>query len=281
LGLITGNQLAGILISNICFLGSGIILYIALKDKNKELAFKTVKYLFIFPTSFIFASILDEPLFLFLFTLLFLFFKKRLYLQSGVVGFFMALTRPFGFLAFLPIFFVALPQFKNFNLKEKIKMFFACSLPILGLLVLVIYLKYLSGSYFAIMLAEKGWNKGFSLNFSQIFYFIFGQLSYPIYLINFIIILSLIFFTFYGLKNLNVGYKLMAAAVIVISVFTTTQNWHVLSFPRFFAILFPAYIGVGRMGSESKLFDMVATGVFLFFQIIIFSLWVRGFPMPV
>jgi len=91
--------ISGLLISNIFFLLSLIIFYKLIRlDFSKKIAKKTILKLLIFPTSFFFASIYSESLFLFLTLLSFYFARKGKWISASISAFFLSVTRLVGVL---------------------------------------------------------------------------------------------------------------------------------------------------------------------------------------
>ena len=66
LGAVIGNHYyAGLIISNVALLGAAILLYKLVElDHDQEVALRSVKYMFIWPTSFLLSGVLSEALFL-------------------------------------------------------------------------------------------------------------------------------------------------------------------------------------------------------------------------
>jgi Gpi18-like mannosyltransferase len=75
-------KIVGLLISNIAFLAGAIYLFklVMLETKDRELASKTVWYLFIFPVSFFFSLVYTEGLFLLLAASSFYYARKQKWL---------------------------------------------------------------------------------------------------------------------------------------------------------------------------------------------------------
>lgn len=279
-GMFVGNVAGGIVVSNICFLMSCIVLYYLIRPKNIDLAYKSAKYLLVFPTSFIFSAIQNESLFLLLLLLVFFFLDRKKIWLAGFAGFLLALTRPNGFISVIPIGLYILPKLKIANIKNKIEMIFTTLLPFLGTLLHTIYLYSITGSFSAVLIAEKTWGTYFTFNLTQIYQIFKGSLTGGVFTFDLIISVVLLILLSFGSSFLGIAYGLTSVFIVLIYVFTTTKNWYILSFPRYFSILFPAYVGLGIVAQESKLFDFAATFTFLLFQMGTFFFWTKGFPVP-
>ena len=148
LGAVIGNHFyAGLIISNASLLGAAILLYKLVElDHDREVALRSVKYLFIWPTSFILSGVLSEALFLMLVIGCFYYARKGAWLKAGITGFFLSLTRVPGVCVGIPLLYDYMKE-KNFRLKSIRIDILALALLPLGLLVFCVYNYYLTGDY--------------------------------------------------------------------------------------------------------------------------------------
>jgi len=112
--------LAGFVISNVCLLVSCFYLYrIVSLDSDGRTAMRSIKYLFLFPTAFVLSGILTESLFLALSLACLYYAKKGNWPFTGALGFFTALTRPYGVIIILPVLYEYLRsrEFKLQNIR--------------------------------------------------------------------------------------------------------------------------------------------------------------------
>ena len=99
-----GPYVAGFLISNACFLITCFTLYrLVLLDDGAEVAARTIRYVFVFPSAFLLSAVLSEPLFLALLVGCFYCARVGNWWAAGILGCFLALTRAEGILAVLPL----------------------------------------------------------------------------------------------------------------------------------------------------------------------------------
>ncbi len=104
---LTGSELtAGLLVSALCFSGSGVMLYRLLRlDTDGETALRAVKLFALCPAAFFFAAPMSESLFV-LCTLSCLYLIRRGRLVSGsLIGAYAAFTRSPGLILIVPILF--------------------------------------------------------------------------------------------------------------------------------------------------------------------------------
>jgi Gpi18-like mannosyltransferase len=281
IGTITGNVTAGILVSNICFLLAGIVLYMLIAyKKSKSLAFLTVVYLFVFPVNYIFSAVQSESLFLLLLLAVFYFLEKKKFLHAGVAGLFLALTKYVGFIVFIPI---AIYCFKNIwkeGISGKLKTVFYSTLPLIGILIFAFYLYRLTGSPLAILEAEKGWQKAFDINILRPFLILLTEQKNFLVQINFLGGLLIAFFAFFGALRLGLSYVLIVVVYFLVYLTTTSQYWHTFSLPRYFMVLFPAYVYLAGLIKLGGIFKYSAPVALMSLQMFVFSYWTRGWPIP-
>ncbi len=98
--LVSGNVVAaGMLISNIAFLGTLIVLYRFVEAEfDNDTARRTTLYLAVFPTALFFFAAYNESLFLFLMLLSFYTMRRGLWWAAGLSGGLATLTRSIGLL---------------------------------------------------------------------------------------------------------------------------------------------------------------------------------------
>ncbi|UEC40108.1 hypothetical protein [Methanothrix sp.] len=118
LGQIIGDvDLAGIVISNVSLLIACIILYrLAKLDADEAFALRSVKFMMLFPTAFIYSGIFTESLFLALALGCFYYSRLGKWYLVGILGFCLTLTRSLGILILLPMayeYWKAKPPLRN------------------------------------------------------------------------------------------------------------------------------------------------------------------------
>lgn len=101
---IVGYLPGGIALSLACFIAAVMLLYKLTADLlGERLAFWTVTFLSIAPTSFFFQAIYTESLFLLLSVALFFFSQRRRWLLAGLMGLLATLTRSTGVVLAVPL----------------------------------------------------------------------------------------------------------------------------------------------------------------------------------
>ncbi|MCM8797605.1 MAG: hypothetical protein NC923_07025 [Candidatus Omnitrophica bacterium] len=147
--ILHSNVVAALFVANLSLIISGVLLYkLVLLDGDETVALRTIKYLFIFPSSFIFSGVLAESLYLMLLLVCFYYTRRQRLFRAGIAGFFLSLTKPYGILITLPMLYEYMLA-RNFNL-GKIKLnIINMLLPVLGTLVFHLFCYCQTGDWLA------------------------------------------------------------------------------------------------------------------------------------
>lgn len=169
---VIGNyQLAGILISTVCFgIGSVYLYKVTCMEAGEETGRNTIKLLAVYPFSFFFGAILTESLFFAVLTAFFYYLRKHRWWMAGFIGFLACLTRVQGILLAFTVIAELLYSYHGFALirNGKIKEFFKdiiCNglkcVPMVGGTLIYLLVNYLvEGDPFRFMYYEKShWNQ--------------------------------------------------------------------------------------------------------------------------
>lgn len=161
LGKLTGGEyfLAGLFISNVCLILACCLFYRLIElEKGRSMARRCVKYLFLYPVSFVFSGVFTESLYLFLTLLCFYCARRQKWWLAGVSGALLSATRTLGVLIVLPLCFEYLRSL-NFKLKKiRIDALFLLLVP-LGLLAFSIYSYRATGDFFYFKTNQAAWDR--------------------------------------------------------------------------------------------------------------------------
>lgn len=103
--------LAGVVISNVCLVLSGWLLFRLVKlDGDRATAWRAVTYLLLFPASFLLSAVLTESLFLTLVLAAFYFARTRHWVLACTAVALLGVTRTIGLLVVAPLFLEYLDQ---------------------------------------------------------------------------------------------------------------------------------------------------------------------------
>lgn len=273
IGLTIGDYyIAGLIISNIFLIIACIFLYkLVCLDSGGNTARRSIKYLFLFPTAFIFSGVFSESLFLALLIMCFYYAKKGNWRRVGIIGFFLSLTRPIGVFVILPLLYEYLKGI-NFRLKEtRIDILFLL-LILSGPPILSIYHYYLTGDFLAYVHIKKtGWKHVLSNPFIIIYYALLGNNVYFVFVATLFIAIVLILSSFYR----RIGFSYWTLAMILL--FTPLiLGGNIASLLRYTLIVFPLYILLAKL-SRNQYLDKILTIILPLLQGFLMVFWSNGF----
>jgi hypothetical protein len=286
-GLFEAN-LIGQVLSNLSFLAALIGFYnLARMDLNQKATKLAVILLVVFPTSFYFAAVYTESLFLALLVWAYYFFRKGYIFKASMLGLFLAMLRPVGVFIF-PVFLLEwyLINFKPAGTKKNIKIPFNTALIPFGLGIYMVYLKSKIGDSLAFFNSQQlvGEHRSRSvILFPQIIYRyifkIFPNLNWHYF--------PVIFFTLLEF-TIGAGYFVLVIAMFwmvrpgyalfsLLSYLMPTLLGSFSSMPRYVLIIFPVYLILASRLQDKKyqLFAFIFISFILL--VISFSLFARGF----
>jgi len=244
LGSIIGNHyIAGVIVSNFCLIVSCVYLYRLVRlDSGEANSIRSIKYLLIFPTSFILSGVFSESLYLALTLMCFYYARKGKWHLVGITGFCLSLTRSIGVLVILPLLYELLMQFRK-EKKEIISfknpreiilpLFYLAFIP-LGIISYMIYNYYLTGDFLAFAHAQVMWGRHAANPLVVLIHGYHGSI-YSAFEAAFAAITIFIFILFY--RKIRFSYWLFGMYSIFVPLSTG-----IMSMPRFILVIFPLYI---------------------------------------
>lgn len=282
LGLIIGNDyISGLLISNFCLIVSCIYLYQLVKlDYDEDTSTKAIKYLFLFPVSFILSGVFTESLYLALTLMCFYYARTGKWHLVGITGFFLSLTRSTGVLVLLPLLYEGLmPLIKENkslktlkNSKNEILPLFYLSLIPLGTILFMIYNYHLTGDFMAFAHAQVMWNRHFGNPLEILVRGYHGDI-YTAFNAAFASIALFIFIVFY--KKIRFSYWLFCIYSVLVPL--STGIW---SMPRFILVIFPIYILFADITKNRVSEDLVLLS-FALLQGFLMVFWTNSFQLVI
>lgn len=264
--------LSGLLVSNICLLIACVYLYkfVAL-DSPDGTALRSIKYLFLFPTAFLFSAVLSESLFLALAIACLYYARKGKWPLAGVLGFFIALSRPPGVIIVLPLLYEYFRQ-SGFKIKPDALLLL---LPPIGLSLYAAYNWHLTGDPLGFVHIMATWGGQPTLPFTEIInrinhqnkWILFGAL-YTCGAIGLMIAFA---------RKVDFGAWLLGVLLIMIPLFTTQSGFSML---RYITVVFPLFIIFAKLGEDRRA-DAIMTIVFAITQVIFMAHWTTYSPLIV
>jgi hypothetical protein len=261
--------IAGIFLSNLFLIIAGIFLYkLVQSESDQKTAMRSIKYLFLFPVSFILSGVFTEALFVALAVLCFYYMRKKFLFIVGVSGFFLSLTRNAGFLIFVPLL---LEYLKGSNLRIKKDILFLSLIP-LGLFVFTLYNYHLTGDFIAFTRIQSAWGRRLTNPLGALSYGLStGDLNHK-FSAYFTLLTLLLFIAFY--RKIGFSYWVYGIYSILIPLSTGT----VISMPRYELTIFPLFILLAKLSNNDKIDQMISLFLALL-QGFLMVFWSNGFRL--
>lgn len=275
LNFAVGNYfISGILISNISFLLSALLLFkIAGEIKNEEYAKRTIKYFFLFPTSFVFSGVFSEAPALLLMLMVLYFAKKRRWVLAGISGALSLIAKLTAGVIMLPLTIEALLS------KKKIKDYLWGILTVpVGLIGFFIYCFYKTGNpFFYFSVKHAGWEASL-VNPLRFFYRFWSLSDHSSYLYResqliFLFIVFEIILLIFSYKKLP--FSLWAYWFVLFIISLSGGLSVTLSIPRHALLFFPQYISLSYL-TKKRSVDLFLSIFLISTQIVFMALWVNG-----
>lgn len=283
--IIGNNYTAGFIVSNFSLIIACVYLYKLVRlDSDESSALRSVKYLLLFPTSFILSGVFTESLYLALALICFYYARTGKWHLAGISGFFLALTRSVGVLIILPLLYEGLVPLLKENLKENknlksfkgfrdeiLPLFYLLLIP-LGTISFMVFNFYLTGDFLAFVHGQAAWGRyrgnpmeflidGYHGNMYSTFEAVFTATSLFIFLLFF--------------KKVRFSYWLFAIYSILVPLSTGIQ-----SMPRYILVIFPLYILFANI-SKKYLSEDLVTLFFALMQGFLMVFWTNSFNLVI
>lgn len=229
--LFGGSIWSGILISNFAFLISLFGLYKLIRlDFSEKTAKLAIILLLIFPTSFFFATVYTESLFLALVVWAFYFFRKQKYFSGLVLGTLSSLTRAIGI---IPIGLFSYMTYSKYRWGDYLAFFHNQTYFGEHRSSQIILLPQVFYRYIVKIIPNLNWNY---------FPIVFTTLLEAIVAITFLIIII------YSFKRIRLEYWLFLSLGYLIPTLSGSFS----SLPRYVVVLFPAFIYIATRFKDTK-----------------------------
>ena len=251
-GLIGDHLIAGLLISNIAFLGALAYLYalVKLEFGDNAVAYHAIFYLAIFPTAIFFSAVYTESLFLLLTVGSVYYARRGNFITSGVFGALASMTRVEGVLTALPLAYEVWRAWRERRGTTLARGAVGLGLVPLGLLSYMFYLYALQGDPLAFTKVQADWNRHFAMPWVSIANTI-GAIATPPFgsdtanhIIELVFTLAFIGLLVVAFRTLRPSYAWYFAASLLMPMCTAS----LMSMPRFVLVVFPAFMLLALFG---------------------------------
>lgn len=248
-GNIAGGEyfLAGLFISNVCLLLACCLLYgLVAQEADRKTARLSVKYLFLFPASFIFSGVFTESLYLCLTLLCFYLAKRQNWWLAGAAGALLSATRTLGVLIVLPLLFEYLRSIDFKPRRIGLNSLFLLLVP-LGLVGFSLYSYRMTGDFLYFKTNQAAWGREL-LNPAVVLWRALRQGSAeaaarPLLEAGFTLV-SLLLLTL-GYRRIGFAYWLLGMYSILIPLTAGID-----SMARYVLPIFPLYIVLANLGRQ-------------------------------
>ncbi|MFH1566044.1 MAG: hypothetical protein ABIB98_02475 [bacterium] len=264
--------LAGIIISNFFFIMSIFMLYkLLLFDYSEKFSYYAVIFYIIFPLGFILSGVFTESLFNFLLFSAFYFVRKRSWVLSAIFLSLLPVTRIVGILAIIPTLYIYI---KSKAYKKVLTIFPFVLIPI-PFIVHLLHVYNLTGDWFAIFNAQKGFGRT-DLFFLDIVHAFDRGVTF--FLFELVFVIGAVLLSWIGLTKLRMrersldfvkGYQLYAILALSFPILTGT----VTSYPRYTLGIFPIFLGLVYLVRKVKRIYIFMSLCFVF-SLFLMILWV-------
>jgi Gpi18-like mannosyltransferase len=238
---------------------------------SEKIAFWSTLLLIVFPFNYYFSVFYAEALYLMLLMWSFLaIHKKRWPLLFLLLGL-MMLSRPNGLLVLLPLFIYFIEQcysldpkqWKKYRLKDFLPLLSFLSVPIV-LVLYGIYLKQMTGDFFALKTAQIGWCRWTTAPWQPLL----GSDSWQDYVKIFYFLIFTGIAIFF-IKKLPVSLNLLIWISLLAPLFYNT-----ITQPRYIAVIFVFFMLLGAMMQKLRMRWNILIVIALFLaQLWTFSFW--------
>ena len=245
--------------------------FVGLFYKSDRIAFWATVVLMVFPFNYYFSMYYAEGLYLMLLMWAFLSIHRKRWALLSLLLAFLVLSRPNGILVLIPLFIYFVEQrftldytkWGALKLKDYLPVISFLSAPLV-LILYGLYLKNMTGDFFALKTAQIGWCRWTTAPWQAILNSHTWQDYFKIgYLLMFIGISIVIF------KKLPLSLNLLIWISLLIPLFYNT-----LTVPRYIAVVFVFFMLFGSLMDKLKNKWNLAIVVLLFlFQLWTFSFW--------
>jgi len=276
LGKVFGNVfLAGIVVSNLCFLLSLLGLYRLVRDRyGPDMARRSVYLLAFNPFSFFFSAAYSEALFLCFVIFSFFFAERKRYFLAGLCAAFAGATRNIGIFTFVGIGLVALKQMKEEGGGVSPKAMWLL-LGLVGPLSYVGFLAVKFGDPLLFLHAQKAWG---AFNPEGILDYVFNTFRHGpvrtwgysvLFLFHFLLGVSAVCVVLKERRFLGLPYVVFSLLLILPAFLRFT------SMGRYLIVVFPLFVALGKLGEKKwvyRSFLFVESGLLILFSFM-FSHW--------
>ncbi len=260
--------LVGVIVSNILFLAALFLLWKLIKEIGweDEIARRSVFFVLLFPTGFIFSCFYSEATFLCLSVAAFYAAVKKSWAIAGLLGGLLALTRPLGILILAPITWLYLDSI-DWNIKRITWNLAWLMLVPAAFFAYLLCIYYLTGDFLAPLTIQSAWNRSFTSPWVALI----NSIKLEPYIAPFDLLFTLGFFllgvyAFFLFRSKSYG------VYIILLVVPTLFSGLLQSNSRYMSVIFPAFIVLASL-SRHRWVKIALSMLFFTLQVLFMAAW--------
>lgn len=251
-GIVGDHLIAGLLLSNIAFLGALAYLYALAQMEfgDSAVAYRAIFYVAIFPTAIFFSAVYTESLFLLLTVASVYYARRGNFITSGVFGALASMTRVEGVLTALPLLYEVWRAWRERRGTTLVRGVIGLALVPLGLVAYMFYLYALQGDPMAFSKVQADWNRHFAPPWVSIANTVHAIAASPLnggsatHVIELVFTAAFLVLMVVAFRVLRPSYAWYSAASLLVPMCTAS----LMSMPRFVLVVFPAFMLLALWG---------------------------------
>lgn len=264
------------------FVGLFFLYKLLLLDFKENLIRKTIFFLLIYPTSFIFLAAYSEGLFFALSVTSFYFARIKQWKIAYVLAGLSAVTRFIGIAVIIALFVERFVKgnSKNIFFEVNFKSFLVFSLSLVPLVLYSLFLQHTGKGYLSFLFDELYWGRKPTLFWDTIFNsisvisnFKFNNITDLLPPVNFTFLILLLILFIYSYKILRKSYRIY----FLLSVLIPLSSGTLTGIHRYSLVIFPVFLALSSIKNKSFIFCWIIFSSFLLGLFLI--LYINGFPI--
>ncbi len=271
--------LSGFIVSNLCLLFAGVMLYKLCEGEGwgRDIARKSVLYMFIFPTGFFASAYYTEGLFLLLTVSTFYFARRRAWFPACLLAALAGATKIYGVLLAIPlgIEYFGIQSKRPFVTRRKPgrDIFWFALIP-MGVTAFMGFMYLRFGNAMAFVQTQVHWNR-VSLTLGATYESLLRVNRFDQLLILGSLVILAVCMGELLMRRIPLSYVSFIVAVILLVMVSGT----LVSVQRYVSGLFPVFVGVAFVAQRNQIIELFITVLFSMFMALFVILFSSGYNM--
>jgi Gpi18-like mannosyltransferase len=262
--VVGSDVLAGLLVSNLAFLGAMILLYKLLRlDYDRVVAERAVLFMAVFPFSLFFSGIYTESLFLLAVLGCFYSARRENWLNVFLWGVLATSTRLVG-LALVPAVLYYYYEQRRFKLERTDRHLLGVLAIPSGLGLYMVYQYFAFGSFTSFLRSSgEVWGRKLSFPWVSVLNHMNRMAAgkgFPVFIYNLLVLLLLIFILVEVFRRRQTAYGIFGTAALLLPLMSSTLK----AFTRYAIVMFPLYLILSLWAGDSRVERLITVVSILF-----------------